>query len=374
MREPPGDSPTLEAAMAIKISRGKTLPIGVDLGTSAVKLVQLRLMEETTELLAVGCSDIPRPVRNDPPRRLEFLAERIRHALKASPFKGRQCVLSLPARDTFVQHVRVPPQPADRLGDAVASELAGKLPYPLEDAVVRHIAVGEVGGDGETRQEVIVVAAERRAVEGYLDAVRKGGLDVTAVNVEPCAIVQCFARLFRRAADAHRTILFIDIGATSTQAVLSHGSRMVFARNLPLGGEQIDQAVAQGMEIPVEQACAMRRDLVQGEGGADASVVDELYRMLDGTLDGMAEQLAQCARYHESVFHNQPIERAIFVGGQAYDKRLCQSLAQRLNLPAQIGDPLVRIASAGQVGTDRRGPRPDWTVAIGLSLGAAKAA
>ena len=66
--------------MAIKISRGKTLPIGVDLGTSAVKLVQLRLMEETTELLAVGCSDIPRPVRNDPPRRLEFLAERIRHA------------------------------------------------------------------------------------------------------------------------------------------------------------------------------------------------------------------------------------------------------------------------------------------------------
>ena len=68
----------------------------------------------------------------------------------------------------------------------------------------------------------------------------------------------------------------------------------------------------------------------------------------------------------------------VLAGGQAYDKRLCQSLAERLNLPAQIGDPLVRIgrvAGAGlQIGLDRREPQPQWAVAVGLSLGAAQAA
>jgi Tfp pilus assembly PilM family ATPase len=67
------------------------------------------------------------------------------------------------------------------------------------------------------------------------------------------------------------------------------------------------------------------------------------------------------------------VERAIFVGGQAFDKPLCQALARRLNLPAQIGDPLVRIKRSKEA-TDRlnldwRQPQPAWAVAVGLSLG-----
>jgi len=360
--------------MALKISRGKTLPIGIDLGTSTIKMVQLRVMDDATELLAADCAEIPRCSRQDPEERLDFTTDRFRHILRANPFRGRQCVLSMPANETFVHHLKLPMLPPSKMSQAIAMELQGKLPYPVEQAIVRHVIAGEALGEGESKQEVIVVASERRLIESYLAATRRAKLDVLAVNIESCAIIECFGRLFRRAADATRTILFIDIGAATTQAVLSHGNRIVFARNLSTGGEQIDMAVAEGMEIPVEQACAMRRDLLMGESDADPAVVNELYRMLEAPLDSLAEQLAQCVRYHESVFRNQSIERAIFVGGQAYDKRLCQSLAQRLNLPAQIGDPLVRIQSAGQVGVDRRGPRPDWAVAVGLSIGAAKAA
>ena len=87
--------------------------------------------------------------------------------------------------------------------------------------------------------------------------------------------------------------------------------------------------------------------------------------------------MSKCVRYHESIFRNRPVERAIFLGGQAYDKRLCQALAQRLNLPAQIGDPLLRVKRLDDAilneGSDQREPQPDWAVAIGLSLGAAAA-
>jgi Tfp pilus assembly PilM family ATPase len=92
----------------------------------------------------------------------------------------------------------------------------------------------------------------------------------------------------------------------------------------------------------------------------------------------MTDELTQCLRYYESVFRNQGVERAIFLGGQAMDKRLCQLIAQRLNVPAQIGDPLVRIGSAAaggsDLGIDRREPQPRWAVAVGLSLGSGQAA
>ena len=104
----------------------------------------------------------------------------------------------------------------------------------------------------------------------------------------------------------------------------------------------------------------------------------EIHGHMGDVLDALGDELTQCVRYYESVFRNQNIERAIFLGGQASDKRLCQAIAQRLNLPAQIGDPLVRIESLNADGAvaalDRREPQPRWAVAVGLSLGGSQAA
>lgn len=363
--------------MTIKIVPRKAMPLGVDLGSTRVKVAQLRTVGEELELLAAGAADMGDVSGMELPRRLEALGEMLRGILRGSPFKGRSCVLCVPAQDTFVHHVKLPrlTTPQETTG-ALEAEIQGKLPYPVEEAVVRQIVAGDVPGEQEPRREVIVVAARRSTLEAYLAMTRRIGMDVIGINIEACAVVECFGRLFRRASDNARTILFVDLGAASTQAVLSHGGNIVFARNLMVAGRQLDQAVADGMHVSLDQAQAMRVDIqkVQRDGPAE----DELYRLLDKPLDRLAGELTQCLRYYESVFRNQAVERAIFVGGQAYDKRLCQSLAQRLNLPAQIGDPLLHVRRVEgarlPIGLDRRNPQPDWAVAVGLSLGAIRAA
>lgn len=359
--------------MSLNLSKGKMLPIGVDLGSSTLKVAQLRYLDDLTELVAATAAELPLAARKDSRARLDFLTDRLREVVrnKTYGFKGPQCILSLPAAETFVQHVRVPRMSPEDTAKAVRLELQGKMPWAVHEAVIRHIPAGELPGDGEVKQEVIAVAAPRATILSYINIARKAGLDPIGVNVESCAIVECFSRLFRRNADAARTILYLDIGATTTQVVLAHGVNMVFARNLRLGGEQLDQAVADGLKISPEQGHAMRADLLDAQRNAQAG--EELYRLLSKPLNIFADELMQCLRYYESVFRNQSVERAIFLGGQAYDKRLCQLIAQRLNLPAQIGDPLVRLGrvqGAGLgIGLDRREPQPNWAVAVGLSLG-----
>jgi len=362
--------------MRLQIVRAKVLPIGVDLGHYTVKLAQLRSGVHKLQLLATGSAEIPPPCRSDPTARLNALGTGVRKILKSGPFKGRRAVLSLPAEATFVHNVKLPKMPADRVGPALEIELQGKLPYPVADAVIRHIVAGETYVDGEPREEVIVVSAARGLLNTYLQMARAAKLDVLAVNVEPCAIVDCFSRLFRRATDMARTILMIDLGAVTTQVVLSHGNHITFARNLKTGCEHLDQAIADSMQISVEQAHKLRLDLLYS--GSDGPAGAELYHLLDRALDALAGELTQCLRYYESVFRNETIERVIFVGGGAYDTRLCEALAKRLNLPAQIGDPLVRVERMNGakmwLEMDRRDPQPDWSVAVGLSLGAAEAA
>ncbi len=362
--------------MSIKIIKGRNLPIGLDLGSRTIKMAQLRMVEDSCELLAAESVELPSDCRTDPRKRLAFTGDAVRKMLAAGGFGGRKCIMSLPASATFVQHVRIPKLIGENAARAVADEIEGKLPYPVDQAVIRHIVAGDVLGDGEPKQEVVVVAVSKPLLESYLDMATRARLDVIGVNIEACAVVECFARVMRRASDNAKTTLFVDIGATSTQFVLAVGNRIVFARNLSAGGEKIDCALAECMKTTPQAAHNLRQDVASGKTNPQAE--DELYRLLDRTLKNIADEMTQCLRYYESVFRSQGVDRAIFVGGQAYDKRLCQAIAQRLNLPSQIGDPLVRMRRSDGAGVDPkldwRHPQPAWAVAVGLSLGPTVAA
>jgi type IV pilus assembly protein PilM len=116
-----------------------------------------------------------------------------------------------------------------------------------------------------------------------------------------------------------------------------------------------------------------------GNGKADYERAAAIELACRQPLDKLVEELDLCRRYHEATFANNPIQRLIFVGGEAKHKGMCQYVARQLGIAAQVGDPLVRMGRATQVnvinsvglegGLDRRQPQPNWAVAIGLSLG-----
>jgi Tfp pilus assembly PilM family ATPase len=90
-------------------------------------------------------------------------------------------------------------------------------------------------------------------------------------------------------------------------------------------------------------------------------------------LGRLIDELGLCRRYYEATFQNKPVEKLIFVGGEAKQRRLCQHVAREMQLAAQVGDPLVRMGRISDIGIetgiDRRQPQPGWATAIGLSHG-----
>jgi len=358
--------------MALSVTRGRNLPIGVDLGTSMVKMVQIRQSNQALQLIAAGSAEIPREHRDDFSLRMEYFGRGIRSIMKTGAFKGSECVLGLPAEATFIEHMKIPKLPPEQVPPALKWELQGKLPFPVEDAVVRHIVAGDVFGDGETKQEVMIVAVARNTVESCLSMSRRAKLDVIGINIEPCAVVECFARLFRGSDGDGQATVYLDVGDRTTQVVLAHGARIVLARNVTTGGHTFNKALADGLEVSIEEAEQIRRNIAAGS--AEQAQAEQTYELLDEPVGELSHEVNQCLRYHESIFRNQEVERLVFLGGQAHDRRLCQTIAQRLNLPAQVGDPLVQVDRTGAMtlGTELggSGPQPAWAVAVGLGLGA----
>jgi len=356
--------------MTVGWKKTHALPIGIDLGSASLKMAQLRAAPlGSLSLVAAGRRNVPPGDEKAPDKRARFAAEAIRQLMSDLPFKGRRCILSLPAEVTFIQHIKMAKMSSEQLTGALQWELQGKLPYDPSRAIIRHVVAGEIYSDSEVKQEVIVLAANRAIIESHLNLLHRSKLDCVGINLQPCAIVECFARLFRREEDTAKATLFVDVGSASTQVVILNGGRMVFAKNLFVAGRQFDQAVAEGLKVRLEEAQRRRRDWAAGKP-VDGSA--QFAGFLNDPIRTLAAELTSCLRYYESVFPNRPVDRAVFLGGQAHDKQLCQTLAQRLSMPARIGDPLANIAHRDQADGDPRSAEsgPDWAVAVGLSLGA----
>ncbi len=391
----------------------KARPIGVDFGSDTVKLAQVAYADSDWKLIAAASVDVPTHVRHDMPARMAFLAQAVRELVVQGGFIGRDTIIALPAASMFIQHLRLPKTDDETLKKSIPWEVRGKLPIDPGNAVLRYHVAGEIFQDQEPKQEVIVMAAGRDVVSSYLNMAAKAKLDVIGMNVEPRAIVDCFGHVYRRKADAETTNFFIDIGFSSTRAVIACGSHILFARSIPIGGDHLSRAVATTLKITIDEARQARWQLAAnqpvanemqkkqdvspeenfstsdtGMGAGDsrtstptqpqtaarpAHQIELIEQAMLEPLRRLVEEIDFCRRYYEASFPNKPVGRLIFVGGEAKQRWTCQQIAQEIGIAAQVGDPLVRMGRISDIapesGIDRRQPQPNWAVAIGLSMG-----
>ena len=280
-----------------------------------------------------------------------------------------------------------------------------------ENTLLRHMIAGQVQQEGVVLDEVIVMAAQRTLVEELLHAAAKARLDVIAMNVEPKAVVDCFSHVYRRRGDNECTSCYVDIGASATRVVVARGQQIFFARAIPVAGDDFSRAVAAELHTTTDAARVFRVNKRAASsdtsrhrgrsGSADSSPARDhraelpdakasaaetertqaLHQQIDRAcstiLEALIAALADCRRDHEASFPSHRIDRLIFVGGEACDRGLCQTIAQSLQIPGCVGDPLVRMGRISSIsiesGIDRRMPQPAWAVAIGLSMGPAAA-
>lgn len=122
--------------------------------------------------------------------------------------------------------------------------------------------------------------------------------------------------------------------------------------------------------VPQPQAAPVPQGSLVPEG--DRRKVDEACHE---PLSRLIEELSLGRRYFEAAFHDQPVQRLLFIGGEANQRGLCQQIAREMGIAAQVGDPLCRMSKhtlpGVEIGIDRRVPQPGWTIAIGLSMGPA---
>lgn len=383
-----------------------TFPIGIDFGTSAMKILQLGPGEPPSLVSAVSV-ETPEPLLGDPKRRFLWQLSQLGDAVKSGHFKGRKAVCVLPASVTYTKQMQFPRSEGVDIRELAQTALSTQLECDPSAFVMRHVDVGPVGSGA--KQEVIGMAVARDFVDELMRSLKQAKLEPVGMQSEYFAILHAFDYLTRRAEDVSLSSLYLDMGYNSTTVIIAHGRQMVFARAIEHGGRVLDEfiatetrqdlAAARRTRMAMEHLTRRDRELARENAviaavqptttpdasasagstptavpaGATFTPADAIGANLDlkEPLETLTDDVAMCMRYYDSIFPGRRVDRAIFVGGEARHRGLCQHIARVLRLPAQIADPMARIARSGteQVqGVSFRDPQPGWAVAMGVCL------
>jgi type IV pilus assembly protein PilM len=343
---------------------GKTScgPIGIELGNRSVQLVQFSVDQK--RLIDAVRWDFPSSNEEaSPDARSRALAEALTRARQGRKFRGRDVVVCLGAHELFVQNIRVPKVPMAELYKLVQQEATSRLPFPVAEAEVRFLCAGDVRQGEQIKREVILLACHRPVLDQVLSVVDRAGLRAAAVDIEPSALLRCYDKQFRREGDKGHRAMLVRLGPSTTSVVIAQGSEAFFLKYIDVGGQQFDDALATHLKISSDEAAALRRH--SSDRRADQQNPDVARSVSEATrpvVERLVSELSLCIRYHSVTFRGQALDRLILGGSEAV-QGLVDSLATRLDVKCELGDPLRSYES--QPSSARRG---QWDVAVGLAL------
>lgn len=404
--------------MALGFFKSSIAPVAIDFGFAELKLLQVQPGAPAT-LMAAAREVIPESSRNDPAARQHFLAEALPRLIREGGFKGKTAICSIPAWQTFVQHMQVRGgDSAEDIATQLKSQLQAIIACDPTNVVVRHVEVGEVFKDNQQMTEVICFAVARDVVMRQIELLNKCRMEIGGFHAEPIAVVKSFEHLYRRQGDDQITTLYVDLGASCTKAMIAHGKEIRFAKTIPVGGRHLDQRLAEVLNCDVAAArshrlaetrpaaaapqrasarvgavlahatqaaavgtAADRRvgsipnefSAVPGASSTATETVGEKSSLVHEAMAPLAEQLIDelkmCERYHRRLFEDRSLDRIVFVGGESMDRSMCCEIAEAIGVVTYQGNPFGRLQRTGEerfVGFDGSHAEPGWSVALGL--------
>lgn len=361
-------------------------PIAIDFGASALKVLQVT-GSETPSIIAAASLDTPEELFDDPAGRISFQAQQLPQLIRSAGFKGKRAVCLLPVSLTFCKHIQVPKGDAHAIESGTKIALASQLGVDPSMLVLRHNVVGLVGAE-QNRVEVIGMAAARSTVDLLMRSMVAAKLEPVGMHPEFGAALAGFNAI--GAAPEDKTTLYLDLGFGTTKAFIARGSRLMFARAFDFGGRALDKSLAARWKVSVSRAHEARRSdgdytgvqrapmmslgSLNGAAGGSASgnkKTPSVMPDLKEAFEILSDEVGMCIRYHRNLFPNQPVERAVFTGGESANLGLCRRLAGAVRVAVQTGDPMGAIQKSGKEpaqGVDLSGPLPGFAAALGLSM------
>lgn len=340
--------------------------LGVDIGTTSIKLVEIAKATKKPQLLnygwlgtsgylerfndAIQTSSL-RILEKDATKLLKFLISQVK------PGTNR-VIASLPSFNAFITLLEIPLMPSADTVKAVIFQARQYIPLPVSEVTLDWLKVGEKENEeGVKKQQILLISVPNERINCYRSIFKNAGLKLMALEIESFSLARALVNN-----DPTPTIL-VDIGGRSTNIAVVDNGFWKYNGRTDFAGGSLTQAISSSVNIDVWRAEELkkRRGLL-GTGGEY-----ELSTLMFPFLDVIIQEVRRVRNIYEKEYQGK-IERIILTGGGANLLGIEDYCREQWGLPTVKGTPFNRVSYPPSLEPMASELGPSLAVAIGLGI------
>ena len=334
--------------------------VGLDIGSSAVKAVELRRGNGARALAACGVAPLPAGAVDDGAiADREAVVRAVRTLVDGHGFSTRSVALALAGNAVMVRRIELPAMSRNELDASIYWEARQHVPFPAEDVTLDYQVLRAPAGPDPARPvEVLLVAARNDHVAAYTEVVERAGCTPAVIDVDVLALLNAYELNYGVVDDA--VLALLDVGARAASITVVAGGQPVGTRELPLGARTYVDALRDELGLGAADA----GQIVQACPG-DGPAADEARAVMQSVNDRIVAEIGTTLDYFRGVAAVDEIGSLVLCGGASRVAGLADALAARQRIPVGLLDPFRRLeGAAGRYGDEG----PLAAVAVGLAL------
>jgi type IV pilus assembly protein PilM len=332
-------------------------PFGLDIGSTAVKVVQLRPAVSSYEV--ARCATVALPagaVAEGAILCAEVVVEAIRAAVKGAAIVSTEATVGICGRELIIKKLQIPEVPLKELGAAIRIEAEHQIPFAIDEVFLDYHVIAQ-----QNRLiDLTLVAAKKSKVMEYHTVATQAGLEPTVIDVDGFALGN---QLGLSAGAETERVAVVDVGSTMTKIAIVAGPLTHFVRDVPFGGSRYTHVIAARLGIPLDRAEALKTGV---DGSSDPDTVAQICGVVSRDLGREIHRTLDY--YASSDVAAAPVARILLVGGGAMLQGLDEYLTSSLGLPVQVDRPFEGLVVDPACAAAVTSAGPTLALALGLSV------
>jgi type IV pilus assembly protein PilM len=346
-----------------KKSNGKKNLVGLDIGSSSIKAVELQRKGNTYQLLNLGFENLsPDTVVDGQIMELNNVSNVITSIFGEHQIKTNRIAAGVSGHSVIVKNIVLPQMSTDELRESFSWHAEEHIPFDISDVNLDY----QVTSSSADALNVLMAACKSDKIANVKQAIQLAGKQPVVIDVDTFALQNCYEVNYQP--KAGEVVALLNIGASTMNINIMNGDRSVFARDASVGGSQYTSLLQKELGLTFEQAEAVKRGYPLPEGIAARPIQP----IIETVSDILALEIRKTMDFYRATAEEseESIQKILIAGGSSKLPGLPEYLAKRFEIAVELFNPFREI----QVDDKKFDPDymkeivPEMAVAVGLAL------
>jgi type IV pilus assembly protein PilM len=338
--------------------------VGLDIGSSAVKAIELRASGKGYKVAAIGVEPIPPDsIVDGAIIDSSAVADAIRRLFERLRCKSRDVAAALSGNSVIVKKITLPVMSEQELGESIYWEAEQYIPFDIQDVNLDYqIIDAGTGPHSQGTMDVLLVAAKKDKIADHTSVITQAGRTPVVLDVDAFALQNAYEANY--GLDSAAVVVLFNAGASAININILSGGQSVFTRDVSMGGNAFTEAVQKELNLPYDAA----EDLKRGHN-VDQVTYDEARPVLRAVTDNVLLEIEKTFDFFKATASSDRIDRIVLSGGASRVEGFSEALHERFGTPVETFDPFRQVIfDAKKLGVAPEEMAPLSAVAMGLAL------